>query len=66
MGEVKCGVIMTSKQRSGWPKWNRSGKGAQSRKAKRRQQRKPIDRFQALTLNTLTSDAIMNAPAPTR
>ena len=34
MGDVRCGVIMISKHRSGWPRWNNNGSVAQSRNAR--------------------------------
>ena len=63
IGEVRCGVIMTSKQRSGWPEMEQQRQRRAEQEGKRRQQRQPVDRLQRLTLNTRTSEAMMNAPA---
>ncbi len=63
MGEVRCGVIMISKHRSGCPKWQSSGKAAQSRKANAVNSDNRYTGSRALTLNTRTSEAMMKAPA---
>src|SRR5262245_53363781 len=63
IGDVTCGVIITSRQRSGWPRCNSKGSGAQIRNAIAVNKARRYAGSSALTSNTRTSDAMMNAPA---
>src|SRR5262245_48047358 len=63
MGDVTCGVIMTSRQRSGWPRCNNNGSGAQIRNAMAVRSARRYAGSSAFTSNTRTNDAMMNAPA---
>jgi hypothetical protein len=63
MGELRCGVIMIEKQRSGCPRCRSSGSGAQSRNARDVSNERRYTGSSGLTLKTRTSDAMINAPA---
>ena len=63
MAELNWGVRNISKERSGRPRWSCSGKGAIRRKASAVNIASRYVGWSSLTLNTLTSEARMKAPA---